>query len=396
MALDQWSDFDHHAEDFSEASIWPTYQAMRECPVAHSQKHGGYWILTRYADVAAAARDHQSFSSAHGVRIPEVGPGRSIPLDFDPPVHTAYRALFAKAFTPDRVKELQPFVRRRIQELLTSFRSAGGGDVVAAIAEPLPLEILTEVVGFSPATVSRLRVLTRSSWQQVASLPLDVARTRIRELMLKEIAAHRASQPDDYLTWLLTAAVQDRPLTDDEIARTLISFAIAGHETTVNAIGNLIFVLVTEPGLQDQLHADTTVIPRFVEESLRLRTPAHMFGRWTTRPVRIGDAEIGAGEPVLLSFAAANRDEKQFPHAEEFDYVRGARGHLAFGAGIHLCVGAAFARLELRMLLHELRELPPLRLDGAVRFTKLEGGHHLGPRYLPVSFATERGRRQTP
>jgi cytochrome P450 len=395
MAPDQWSDFDHHAEDFSEASIWPTYQAMRKCPVAHSQRHGGYWILTRYADVAAAARDHQTFSSAHGVRIPEVGPGRSIPLDFDPPLHTDYRALFARAFTPDRVKELQPFVRQRIQNLLASFWSEGGGDVVAAIAEPLPLEILTEVVGFSPATVSRLRVLTRSSWQRVASMPLDVARTQIRELMLEEVAAHRASQPDNYLTWLLTATVEDRPLTDDEIARTLISFAIAGHETTVNAIGNLIYVLVTEPDLQGQLRADATAIPRFVEESLRWRTPAHMFGRRTTRPVRIGEVEIGADEPVLLSFAAANRDEEQFPHPEQFDHARGGRGHLAFGTGIHLCVGAAFARLELRMLLQELAGFPPLRLDGEVQFTKLEGGHHLGPRYLPVTFAAQPDEVQT-
>jgi len=380
-----WSDFDHHAASVGDDNIWPTYAKMRaQCPAAHSDRHGGYWILTRYSDVLTAVRDNETFSSAHGVRVPEVGPGRSIPLDFDPPLHADYRALFTAAFTPTRLKELQPFVRQLIRRLLAAFAAAGGGDAIAMIAEPLPLEILTQVVGFSPATVSRLRELTRNSWQKVASISLDDARAQIRELIREEVTAHRDELPDDYLTWLLTARVENRAITDDEIVRTLVSFAIAGHETTVNAIGNMIYLLVTETGVQARLRDDTGCIPRLVEESLRLRTPAHMFGRRTTREVQIGGTQMAAGEQVLLSFAAANRDEAQFPHAAEFDHVRGARNHLAFGAGIHVCVGAPFARLELRMLLEELRELPRLELDGEVEFSKLEGGHHMGPRHLPV------------
>ncbi|MGQ4598215.1 cytochrome P450 [Nocardia sp. R6R-6] len=376
-------DFDHHAADMGEHNIWETYAELRSrCPVAHSKSHGGFWILTRYEDVIAAARDHRTFSSANGVRVPEVG--HSIPIDFDPPIHTAYRALFTSAFTPEKITGLGPLVRKTIKQLLGDLAEAKSADFVDTVAAPLPLRVLSELIGYSESTVSQFRELTQASFDEAATRPLHEARNPLRDLMAEEIAARRADPKPDYITTLLSAEIDGRPITDEELISTLTTFAIAGHETTVNALCNVAYLLGSSPDLQEQIRNDPAIIPRFVEESLRQHSPAHLFARTTTREVQVRDVVIPAGESVLLAYGSANRDEEKYPGGAEADVSRGARGHLAFGAGIHQCVGAPIARTELRILLEELRELPRIRLDGAPEYTGLEGGANLGFRRLPV------------
>jgi cytochrome P450 len=383
----QLRDFDHHSPDLTEDAVWQEYGSMRAgCPVAHTPNHGGYWVLTRYADVKAAARDPETFSSAGGIRIPSVGAGRSIPIDVDPPLHTDYRRLFTHAINPGRVRELRPFLHALIEELLDGFAATGGGDAVERVALPLPLRVLTALVGFSDETVAQLRRLTEQSWEKVTTASLDDARRDLRTVMEQEIARHRAERPDDYLSWLLDAQVGDRPITDDEIARILLTLAIAGHETTANAVGGLIHILVTDEDLQDRIRADPGLAPAFVEEVLRFRTPAQLFARQVTRDVEVSGTAIPAGGRVLLAYAAADRDDLQFPQGDRFDLDRGGRGHLAFGWGIHQCVGAALARQELRLLMEKLCRLPRIRAAGAAAFGPLQGGIHLGPRALPVRF----------
>ena len=379
--------FDHHSPYLSEQNVWDTYEKMRnQCPVAHSDEHGGFWILTRFADVKAATRDPETFSSSDGIRIPSVGPGRSIPIDFDPPVHTAYRALLAQALTPNRIREVQPYVTDLISRLVDEFHDAGGGDAVAAVALPLPLQVLTQVVGFTQDTVSQLREVTERSWDNVVDMSLDEARRELRALVENEMQRHRDQRPEDYLTWLLDAEVDGRPVTDDEIARALLTLAIAGHETTVNAVGGLIYLLASDDGLQTRLREQPELIPSFVEEVLRVRTPAQLFGRHTRREVEIDGVTIPADQPVLLAYAAANRDERKFPQGAEVDLDNAGRAHLAFGWGIHQCVGAALARHELKTVTEKFCDLPRIRLDGPVTFGELQGGIHLGPRQLPIRF----------
>ena len=280
-----------------------------------------------------------------------------------------------------------PFIRDLVSELVGDLARTGSGDFITAVAEPLPLRILTRLVGFSDETVAQLRRLTQAAMSADAATPLDDARREIRELMVHEIEQHRRCPRNDHITSLVHAEVQGRAITDDELVAVLTSSAIADHESTVSALGSTACVLASRQGLQDAVRQDPTCIPRFVEEVLRLRTPFHFFARATTRPARVGDVSIPAGEKVLLSYASANRDDEKFAGADDIDITRGARGHLAFGYGLHHCVGAPVARTELRLLVEKLCALPRLRLDGEPEFTGIQRGSSLGYRRLPVRFA---------
>jgi cytochrome P450 len=380
-------DFDPYDPDLTEPSVWSAYLRLRESGgLAYSPARDGFWLLGVFAEVKAALRDPGTFSSAHGHRVPADGTQNAIPIDFDPPLHSEYRKLMMRALSPQRVRDLQPFVRDLIADLVRAFHAADGGDFVSAVALPLPLRVLTEVVGFAPDTVERFRALTEQMWRDLTDTGFAAAARHVHALMREEIATHRRERPDDYLTWLLTAEVDGRPLRDDEITGILSSLAVAGHETTMNAASTLVHLLAENPELQQRLRTDPTRAPDFVEEMLRLRTPAQNFARRTTRDVVVGETTIPAGETVLLSFASANRDEHQFPDPDRFDIDRANRHHVAFGWGIHQCLGAALARTELKVLLETLCDYPPLRPAGPASFSDLRGGNHLGPTRLPLTF----------
>lgn len=381
-------DLDPYDPALTHPGVWEVYDEVREPgPVAHSAARGGFYVLGRFDDVRTALRDPATFSSASGHRIPTDGTQKAPPIDFDPPLHTAYRRLMGPALDPRRVRALQPFLRARVEALVGDFVAAGGGDFVAAVALPLPLQVLIEIVGFSPGSVARFREVTEDLWSGMTATTPGEAVAAIFELMYAEMADHRARRPDDYLTWLLDADVDGRPVSDDEIAGTLASLAVAGHETTMNSAGTLVHLLAADDALQAGLRAAPERAGDYVEEMLRLRSPAQNFARRTTREVDVDGTVIPAGAAVLLSYAAANRDPRQFPRPDEFDVSRAGRRHLAFGWGIHLCIGAALARAELRMLLECLVGHPPFRLDGEVEYGTLQGGNHLGPRRLPLRFA---------
>lgn len=381
------TDFDHRSPDLSEPSIWAAYDRLRESgPVAASSAHGGYYVLSRFDTVREALRHPELFSSQHGFLLPAVGPARTIPIDYDEPLHSEYRQVMTQALTPSRVRELQSFLTDLIGGLVSAFAAAGGGDAVSQVALPLPLAVLTEVVGFSPETVARLRGLTEQMWTRVDELDYDDARADIRALLEDEMVRHRVEPVDDFVTTLLGAEVSGRPISDDEAVRILMTMAIAGHETTMNAASSLLWLLADDPALQERLRADPSRAPSYVEEMLRLRSPAQNFARQTTRDVVVDDVEVPADARVLLSLAAANRDPAQFPRPEVFDVKRATRGHLAFGWGIHQCLGAALARVELRLLLEAFCAHPPFRLAGEATFASPHGGAHWGPASLPLRF----------
>lgn len=384
--------FDHHDPALDATTIWQVYRELRrQGPVSWSDQHGGFWVVAGYDEAVAAARDHQTFSSADGTRIPQVGAEKSIPLDDDPPLHTEYRALFTRALNPQRVKALMPFVDGLVGSLLDQATAGGEADLVATVALPLPLQVLTEVVGFSQSTVSQLRSLTRDMWRRITDVPLPVARAEMIELLQAEVRRRIDAPTDDYLTWLTTATVAGRPITPVEVTRVLLAFAIAGHETTLNAVGLLLLQLASDAGLQRRLREDASIIPGLIEESLRYRAPAHTMARTATRDCLLGGQRIRKGERLLLLFAAANRDDRRYPDGDSFDPSRDARRHLAFGMGIHQCVGAPLVRVELRSLLRQLRERSPFELTGPPVFSELEGGIHMGLRELKVRFESAAG-----
>lgn len=390
-------DVDPYDPALTDPAVWDVYTAVRERgPVAHSAARGGFYLLGRFADVRSALLDTDTFSSAAGHRIPVDGSQKVLPIDFDPPLHTAYRKLMRPALEPRRIRALRPVLRARVEGLVDEYVRAGGGDFVAAVALPLPLQVLIEVVGFAPESVARFREITEDLWNDLTGTTFSEAVAAIADLMHDEVARHRDHRPDDYITGLLDAEVQGRPVRDDEIVGTLMSLAVAGHETTMNSASALAHVLAGDPDLQDEVRSAPDRAAEYVEELLRLRSPAQNFARRATQDTEVGGTALPAGSGVLLSFAAANRDPRQFPDPDRFDVERGGRGHLAFGWGIHLCIGAALARTELTLLLEALAARPPFRLDGEVAFGPLQGGNHLGPTRLPLRFDDVTTTRQEP
>lgn len=379
--------FDHLDPQLSEPTLWATYQTLLERPSAHrSHRHGGFWVLSHYQDVKGALRGWETFSSADGHRIPHVEGMGTIPIDFDPPLHGPYRDLVVHALRPDRVRQLQPFVNSTIEDLVDRLVSAGGGDVVTELALPLPLTVLQELVGFSADAVAQFRELTAKVWAEGSPEAQLRGRAALATLIEDEIISHKRDRPDDYLTWLIDAEVEGRPVRHDEVVSACLSLAVAGHETTMNSVGSLVYLLASVPDVQDRLRQDPGQAPAFVEEMLRLLTPSQCSARRVTRDVEVDGEVLEAGDWVLLLNGAANRDERQFDHPDEFDLERSARGHLAFGWGIHQCVGSALARMELRILLETLARHPRLSLAGEPTFSALEAGNHYGPTFLPIRF----------
>jgi cytochrome P450 len=309
------------------------------------------------------------------------------PIEFDPPVHTALRNLMRPPLTNAEVKAIEPQIRSLVQELVEPLAAKGGGDLVGDLAVPLPLRVLSVVVGFSPRATDRIRALSEQLWAGMAAdedssnfLPAYAG------LLAEEIADVRAHPRGDYLSWLVTQEIAGRPVTDEELIGVLASLAIAGHETTMNSAANLLLHLARTPADQQRLRDEADVIPLAVEEGLRCWTATVNFARTLTRPVTIDGVTIPAGERVLLVYQAANRDPEEFEDAETFRLDRKPNHHLAFGQGIHFCLGAQLGRAELRILLEELvHNAPPFVLTGdAPRY--FEGGVHQCVKSIPVAF----------
>ena len=247
------------------------------------------------------------------------------------------------------------------------------------------------MVGFSDETIAGLHDATQQMWEQVYAADHDAAYAAIRALMDAEIARHRTYDHDDFLSRLLEEEVDGAPITDDLAARMVMSLAIAGHETTANAASSMMWLLANDLPLQDQLRAEPAQASAFIEELLRLRAPAHNFARTANQDLVVDEVMIPANSRVLLSYASANRDPLRFPNPDSFDVSRASRAHLAFGWGIHQCIGATLVREELRVLLETLCEFPRFVPDGDASFDAMKGGVHFGPSSVPLHFEETQG-----
>ncbi|TYB66647.1 cytochrome P450 [Nonomuraea sp. PA05] len=390
--------FDHHAPEFTPDLAHAVHHELQEeQPVARSAAHGGLVLLSRYADVRQALKDHRRFSSGAGVFCPRApGTPYFAPLEYDPPLHTQYRDLMRPPFTSAAVRALRPELDRLVTELVSPVVAAGGGDLVEAVSVPLPLAALSLAVGFSDDAQRRIRTLTRNTWQRMPkdSHP-DGFWPAFAELFDQEIRRAREHPGDDYLSELVRAEFQGRPVTDEELHVMLVAFAIAGHETTMNALSHLMWNLAREPVLHDRLRAEPHLVPHAVEETLRMWPPVDHGSRLTREDAVMSGSVIPAGSRVLLLTGAANHDPRVFddPCSFRLDRDRPQR-HLSFGFGIHFCIGAHLARAELESVLTELLRHSPLRLCGRAT-RRYENGRHLGFDGLPVRVAdTATARRR--
>jgi hypothetical protein len=389
------------APDYA-ADPHPQYARLRERDPVHRSPLVGGWVLTRFRDVEAVLRDarfsadDRSWSRFEGIRRrneragvwPKDGFEPSL-LRLDPPDHTRLRRLVTKAFTPRAIAALEPRIEKLVAELLDAV-PAGGFDVIRELAYPLPVTVIAELLGVPREDLARFKHWSDEVVRSIGVATLDDLRRARRasdELSgyLATIAEERRSEPrDDLLSALLRAEEAGDQLTRKEVLSTCLLLLVAGNETTTNLIGSGVLALLRHPDQHARLREDPALLPNAVEEMLRFDGPVQLTSRFPLEDVAWpGGRVFRKGQQVLLGIAAANRDPEANPHPERFDVTRAEVRHLAFGQGVHFCLGAALARLEARHAIGALvRRFPGLRLAEA----PVWGDNTIlrGPRALPV------------
>jgi cytochrome P450 len=367
------------ADPFAVLALLP-----RETPVFYAPSID-YYVVTRYADIEAIFLDHETYSAAPAQLplaplLPEatqiLRAGGSTPqssmVSMDPPAHTRLRSPTVRAFTPRRVAQMEPRIRAIVDQLLDTIDPSAPFDLVATLTFPLPATIIFSFVGIPERDWPQLKEWCGHRASLAWGRPTPTEQVRHAENMaayrryLRAFVARKAQERDDTFTSGLLAIHNENPaaLTQEEISAILFSLTFAGHETTNYLIGNMVRRLLEEPARWDAVVADPTLITGAVDETLRYDPSVPVWRRVTTRPVTLSGVDLPAGAKLFLWLAASGRDASVFPEPETFDLRRvSASKTLAFGRGIHYCLGTALGKLEAKLALEALtRRFPRLRL----------------------------------
>lgn len=338
-----------------------------KCPVAHSDSFDGFWILSRYKDVHDAALNAEVYSSASGMTIPVLSQPPVICIEQDDPEHRTYRKPLQGWFSAKRIEDLAPKVREIVTNLIDAVIDEGQGDLAEILAAPVPPIVIALILGlpekdwdwFREREATTLRLSQTGDKEGAAAAANDVL-----NYLSASIEERRARPQDDMLSDIAALMIDGEPIPHQDAVSLAFLVLGAGHETTVGGIGGLLYRVAQDADVRDQLIKDPALIDRAVEEGLRIETPLLGLGRKLTADSTVDDITMPAGDRVMLMWGAANRDPAVFENPDEFRLDRtNSQKHIAFGAGVHRCVGAALARLELRTVLEEvLRRMPNLRL----------------------------------
>ena len=379
----------------------PTLAALRERgPVQQVELRMGVpaWVVTRYEDVLTAFSDPRlSNDPHHSSAMTEVMRGdflsRSM-IGTDPPEHTRLRRLVSKAFTARRMEGLRPRIQEITDALLDRITPRGSADLVGEFALPLPVTVIGELLGVPETDRNRFRTWTDEMLDRPFDVHSDmtrmtVAREQMHGYLAELVAAKRAHPADDLLSDLVEATDEGERLDSHELLAMTFLLLIAGYVTTVSLIGNGTLALLRHPDELDRLRADPALVPKAVEELLRFDGPVNPgITRYALEDLEIGGVRIPRGDMVLLAIAAADRDPDRFPAPDDLDVGSTDPGHLAFGHGVHYCLGAPLARLEGQVafaaLLSRLPDLALATREDELRWTG--GGVLRGLRELPVTF----------
>ncbi|RDI43698.1 cytochrome P450 [Nocardia mexicana] len=383
---------------------WTMYAALREHdPVHHvvpeGREHEDYYVLARYTDVYEAVRDPETFSSAQGLTVDynnltEIGLGENRPFVFtDPPDHTQFRRRVAKGFTPRQVQEISPAVREFVVERIERLRANGGGDISAEVFKPLPTMVVAHYLGVPEEDRSKFDEWSEAIVAASATGGVLQAQAAVGELtqyFAGLIERRRAAPGDDTVSHLLASGLAE----DGDVGGVLqvLGFAFTmitgGNDTTTGNLGGAVQLLTEYPHERRRLLDDPDLIAGAVDEFLRLTSPVQGLARTTTRDVEIEGVTIPEGRRVLLLYASANRDEREYgSDAGELDVTRRPRNILTFGNGNHHCLGAAAARMQATIALRELlARCPDFTVDlDAVRYT--DGNYVRWPVSVPFRAA---------
>ena len=398
--------FDPHSSALVE-DPYTVFATMRErCPVAHSDQYGGFWALTGYEEVSAAARDAKVFSSGGGVTIPSFGnPRPFIPLELDAPVHRGYRMLLTPLFSPPSVARLEPLVREIADSLIDEFIEKGECDLVTDFSSVLPTTVLAHIMGVDSEWIPRFIDWTFRIVEADPKHPEEASFAAVGELLeyfgglvdsLRAEGQAQTGPPSEELEFtddeqnmlkiLLRSELDGAPLSREDILDTLFLSVLGGSSTTNSAIATSLFMLANRPEERERLRSDSSLIPAALDEFIRVESPIQFMARTATEDVTLGGKDLRKGDKVLLCWGAANRDSEEFSDPDKLVLDRQPNRHLAFGAGPHRCIGLHLARLQMSVALEQiLRRLPDFRLaDGCS--AQWAQSHTRGLHSFPVVF----------
>ncbi|MFF4961572.1 cytochrome P450 [Streptomyces sp. NPDC001222] len=366
------------------ADPYPAYAELRALGRVLHYEPTDQWLVPHHADVSALLRDRR-LGRTYQHRFTHEDFGRTAPppehepfhtlndhgmLDLEPPDHTRIRRLVSKAFTPRTVERLAPYVRQLAGDLVSRLVEAGGGDLLKDVAEPLPVAVIAEMLGVPEADRALLRPWSADiCGMYELNPPQETAHRAVRASVefsdyLRELIATRRKEPgEDLISGLIAAYDEGDRLTEQEMISTCVLLLNAGHEATVNATVNGWWALFRHPAQLAALRADHSLVPSAVEELMRYDTPLQLFERWVLDEIEIDGTTVPRGAEIAMLFGSANHDPAVFDAPEKLDLTRRDNPHISFSAGIHYCIGAPLARIELAASMTALLEkAPTLRL----------------------------------
>ena len=372
---------------------FPQYARMREAaPVLHDEASGS-WHVFRYDDVEQVLSDHGRFSSRMGGDDPsETGQlFASSLITTDPPRHRQLRSLVTQAFTPKAVDALGPRISQLTDELLDGIAPLGTADLIQELAYPLPVIVISELMGVPAGDRARFKlwsdVVVSQTRTGAANEDHHTTNVEMTGYFLDLIEQRRRQPGSDLISNLLAAEIDGQKLSVPELLGFCALLLVAGNETTTNLIGNAVLCFTETPGTIGRILQEPARLPQAIEEVLRFRSPVQSMYRVAAADTTLSGVPVPAGAPLVAWIGSANRDEQQFPRPAEFDIDRDPIRHLAFGHGIHFCLGAPLARLEARIALEAiLSRLPGLEITPEPPLERMDSTIIYGLKSLPASW----------
>ena len=393
-------DFDHHSAEFADNWRDVTRDLRSTCPVAWTEAHGGYWVVSRYDDVKKVALDDVTFSSDNdmagermgykGTAIPSA-PMQLIPLEVDPPRFNQYRQLLNPKFSPAAAEPWRPFLRQVADALIDRFCESGECDLVKDLASPVPAMLTMKLLG-----------LPLADWEDVATPFHEISWAipgsdmyqraiegifRVLGRLSEELAKRRDAPADDLLTFLLNSEIDAEPLSEEEILKICFLQLIGGVDTSTGLLSHTYAWLSEHPHDRQRLIDEPDLLKRATEEFLRWVSPAPALARTVTAETELGGQRLCQGDRLLLSWSSANQDDSVFENPDQVDIDRWPNRHQAFGLGAHRCLGSNLGRVQFQEVLKAtLRRIPDLEanLSAAQRYPSL--GQVNGYSTLPATF----------
>ena len=387
------TDFDHTDPRYvaDPAPIWD--ELRQKCPVAHTDRFNGVYFPSRYEDIKAITYDTAHFSSqrvvVREVPITQTSP----PITYDPPRHGPARHILMSWFTPNAIRPLEVRTREMCAELIDRLSEQNGCDAAEDYAKHIPARVIAYMLGVPESDGDKFRGWIQETLEEGITDPAKAIHGRdgMNNYFGEQVALRRAQRAngeppgDDLVSTLLDATIDGQPLDDDHMVNTLRLLLTAGIDTTWSAIGASLYHLASHPEDRERLIAEPELMPTAIEELLRAYAPVTM-ARVVVEDTEVAGCPVKAGQMVMLPFPSANRDPEVFPDADKVILDRAENRHLAFGIGIHRCLGSNLARMELRVALEEwLRRIPNFELADPDSVTWSQGTVR-GPRRLPVRF----------